>query len=179
MNEDQRANRFTDRLTPRNQYPKWKGKPMNEITKILETLGRAPIKKRAITNHGVLNEAYSYEKPAHFPGMRIDLNGVNLLISGTASIDEEGERRPHRQFPGANAAHPGQYHRLADQRRLHLALQVFIHLFICTISNAIMRRSMRSVPRFYRDLGLDPLPTFRPALRQSFAVPSCWWRLRR
>jgi hypothetical protein len=32
---------------------------MNEIAEILETLGRAPIKKRAITNHGVLNEAYS------------------------------------------------------------------------------------------------------------------------
>jgi hypothetical protein len=64
---------------------------MNEIIAIMETLGGAPIKKRAITNHGVLNEAYSYDKPSSFSrGMRIDSNGVAiLLISGTASIDEQ------------------------------------------------------------------------------------------
>ncbi len=52
----------------------------------------APIEKRAITNHSVLNEAYSYARPSSFSrGMRIDLNGVViLLISGTASIDEHG-----------------------------------------------------------------------------------------
>jgi enamine deaminase RidA (YjgF/YER057c/UK114 family) len=52
----------------------------------------APVEKRAITNHSVLNEAYAYAKPSSFSrGMRIDLNGlVILLISGTASIDERG-----------------------------------------------------------------------------------------
>jgi enamine deaminase RidA (YjgF/YER057c/UK114 family) len=52
----------------------------------------APIEKRAITNHSVLNEAYDYAKPSSFSrGMRIDLgNVVVLLISGTASIDEHG-----------------------------------------------------------------------------------------
>jgi len=52
----------------------------------------APVEKRAITNHSVLNEAYEYAKPSSFSrGMRIDLNGlVVLLISGTASIDEHG-----------------------------------------------------------------------------------------
>jgi enamine deaminase RidA (YjgF/YER057c/UK114 family) len=46
--------------------------------------------KRAITNHSVLNEAYAYGS-AFSRGMRIDLNGlVILLISGTASIDDEG-----------------------------------------------------------------------------------------
>ena len=46
-----------------------------------------------MTNHGVLNEAYAYAKPSSFSrGMRIDLNGLTiLLISGTASIDEEGK----------------------------------------------------------------------------------------
>jgi enamine deaminase RidA (YjgF/YER057c/UK114 family) len=40
----------------------------------------------------VLNEAYHYAKPSSFSrGMRIDLNGLTiLLISGTASIDEHG-----------------------------------------------------------------------------------------
>ena len=45
-----------------------------------------------MTNHGVLNEAFAYPKPSSFSrGMRIDLNGITiLLISGTASIDENG-----------------------------------------------------------------------------------------
>jgi hypothetical protein len=31
---------------------------------VLETIGHAPIKKSAMTNHGVLNEAYAYAKPS-------------------------------------------------------------------------------------------------------------------
>jgi 2-iminobutanoate/2-iminopropanoate deaminase len=59
---------------------------------LLEEITNAPVEKRAITNLGVLNEAYDYAKPSSFSrGMRIDLNGlVILLISGTASIDENG-----------------------------------------------------------------------------------------
>jgi enamine deaminase RidA (YjgF/YER057c/UK114 family) len=45
-----------------------------------------------MANHSILNEAYAYSKPSSFSrGMRIDLNGLTiLLISGTASIDENG-----------------------------------------------------------------------------------------
>ena len=52
----------------------------------------APIEKRAITKLNVLNEAYDYAKPSTFSrGMRIDIGKiVVLLISGTASIDENG-----------------------------------------------------------------------------------------
>ena len=66
---------------------------MNAFAEILETIAHAPIEKRAMTNHGVLNEAHAYAKPSSFSrGMRIDIGGVCiLLISGTASIDEEGE----------------------------------------------------------------------------------------
>ena len=65
---------------------------MIDLSEILETIGHASIEKRAMTNHGVLNEAYAYAKPSSFSrGMRIDLNGLTiLLISGTASIDENG-----------------------------------------------------------------------------------------
>jgi enamine deaminase RidA (YjgF/YER057c/UK114 family) len=65
---------------------------MNAFADILETIAHAPIKKRAMTNHGVLNEAYAYDKPSSFSrGMRLDIGGVViLLISGTASIDENG-----------------------------------------------------------------------------------------
>src|ERR1035438_9349416 len=59
---------------------------------LLQNLGALPVEKRAITNLRVLNEAYDYSKPSSFSrGMRIDLNGLAiLLISGTASIDENG-----------------------------------------------------------------------------------------
>jgi len=59
---------------------------------LLNNLAALPVEKRAITNLRVLNEAYDYQKPSSFVrGMRIDLNGLTiLLISGTASIDEFG-----------------------------------------------------------------------------------------
>jgi 2-iminobutanoate/2-iminopropanoate deaminase len=65
---------------------------MNSVASLLADLAHAPIEKRAITNYDVLNEAYAYAKPSSFSrGMRIDLNGLTiLLISGTASIDEHG-----------------------------------------------------------------------------------------
>jgi len=66
---------------------------MNAIAGLMEEIAHLPIQKRAMTNHGVLNEAYAYAKPSSFSrGMRIDLNGLTiLLISGTASIDEAGK----------------------------------------------------------------------------------------
>jgi enamine deaminase RidA (YjgF/YER057c/UK114 family) len=51
------------------------------------------IVKNVITNHGVLNEAYAYDKPSSFSrGLRVDIrSGMSVLyISGTASIDGEG-----------------------------------------------------------------------------------------
>jgi enamine deaminase RidA (YjgF/YER057c/UK114 family) len=55
--------------------------------------GATAVNKRAITNLNVLNEAFEYPRPSSFSrGLRIDLNGlVILLISGTASIDEDGQ----------------------------------------------------------------------------------------
>lgn len=66
---------------------------MNSVSALLADLAHTPIAKRPITNHDVLNEAFAYAKPSSFArGMRIDLNGLTiLLISGTASIDEYGK----------------------------------------------------------------------------------------
>src|SRR5580658_4830339 len=74
---------------------------MIALGELLETMANAPVKKRAITNLGVLNEAYAYAKPSSFSrGMRIDLGGVCiLLISGTASIDENGVSVHIGDFP--------------------------------------------------------------------------------
>ena len=66
---------------------------------LLQDIAALPIKKRAITNLKVLNEAYDYGS-AFSRGLRLDLNGlVILLISGTASIDEDG-----------NTVHVGDFH---------------------------------------------------------------------
>jgi 2-iminobutanoate/2-iminopropanoate deaminase len=60
------------------------------VQELLAEVATAPVVKRAITNHKALNEAYDYGS-AFSRGMRIDLNGVSiLLISGTASIDDAG-----------------------------------------------------------------------------------------
>ena len=60
------------------------------VQELFAEVATAPVVKRAITNHAALNEAYDYGS-AFSRGMRIDLNGLTiLLISGTASIDDAG-----------------------------------------------------------------------------------------
>lgn len=51
-----------------------------------------PLTKRPIHAPQVLNEAYEYDKPVPFSrGTRLEWNGASaLLISGTASVDEQG-----------------------------------------------------------------------------------------
>lgn len=60
---------------------------------LLQAIAGAAVKKRPISAPRALNEAYDYPRPSSFSrGMRIDLNGVViLLISGTASIDGNGQ----------------------------------------------------------------------------------------
>lgn len=63
------------------------------ITEALDQIGGATqIEKRAISAPSVLNEAYHYDKPSSFSrALRIDVGNVAiLLISGTASVDENG-----------------------------------------------------------------------------------------
>jgi enamine deaminase RidA (YjgF/YER057c/UK114 family) len=132
---------------------------MNSFADLLETIGHAPIKKRAMTNLGVLNEAYAYEKPSSFSrGMRIDLNGVTiLLISGTASIDENGV-----------SVHIGDFK--AQMKRTLENITGLLEAEGCTWHD-IVRTScyLRDIDRdydvfnaertaFFKAQGLDPLP---------------------
>ncbi|MFP5229380.1 MAG: Rid family hydrolase [Acidobacteriota bacterium] len=132
---------------------------MSAIAELLTSLGRAPIQKRAITNHGVLNEAYAYAKPSSFSrGMRIDLNGLTiLLISGTASIDEHGV-----------SVHIGDFR--AQCRRTFANITGLLESEGCTWKD-IVRTScyLRDIDRdyeafneertaFFHSQGLDPLP---------------------
>jgi len=60
------------------------------VQAILQELANASVEKRPITNLGVLNEAYDYGS-AFSRGIRLNVGGLAvLLISGTASIDEQG-----------------------------------------------------------------------------------------
>jgi enamine deaminase RidA (YjgF/YER057c/UK114 family) len=132
---------------------------MIDFTEILETIAHKPIEKRAMTNHGVLNEAYAYAKPSSFSrGMRIDLNGLTiLLISGTASIDEHGK-----------SVHIGDFR--AQMRRTLDNITGLLASEGCTWDD-IVRTScyLRDIDRdyeafneertsFFKEQGLDPLP---------------------
>jgi 2-iminobutanoate/2-iminopropanoate deaminase len=54
---------------------------------------RPPILKHVVHAPQVLNEAYNYQKPSSFSrALRLDLGGYKvLLVSGTASVNEEGK----------------------------------------------------------------------------------------
>jgi enamine deaminase RidA (YjgF/YER057c/UK114 family) len=132
---------------------------MNAIAEVLKTIAHAPVKKCAITNHGVLNEAYAYAKPSSFSrGMRIDLNGVTiLLISGTASIDENGV-----------SVHIGDFR--AQMRRTLSNITGLLAAEGCTWHDIVRTTCyLRDIERdyeafneertaFYKEQGLDPLP---------------------
>lgn len=132
---------------------------MSAIAELLDGLGHAPIQRRAMTNYGVLNEAYAYAKPSSFSrGMRIDLNGLTiLLISGTASINEAGK-----------SVHIGDFR--AQCRRTFANITGLLASEGATWKD-IVRTScyLRDIDRdyeafneertqFYQEQGLDPLP---------------------
>ena len=52
-----------------------------------------PVPKKAVSAPSTLNEAFDYPKPSSFSrALRLDIKGVTiLLISGTASVDENGK----------------------------------------------------------------------------------------
>jgi len=54
---------------------------------------RPPIQKHVVHAPQVINEAYDYQKPSSFSrALRLDFGGHKvLLISGTASVNEEGK----------------------------------------------------------------------------------------
>jgi 2-iminobutanoate/2-iminopropanoate deaminase len=132
---------------------------MIDFSEVLETIAKAPVQKCAMTNHGVLNEAYAYAKPSSFArGMRIDLNGLTiLLISGTASIDEHGA-----------SVHIGDFR--AQLRRTYDNITGLLESEGCTWHDIVRTTCyLRDIDRdydvfneertrFFAEQGLDPLP---------------------
>ena len=129
------------------------------VQELVKEFTKAPIEKRAITNHDVLNEAFDYAKPSSFSrGMRIDIgNVVILLISGTASIDEKGE-----------TVHIGNFR--AQMRRTLKNITALLAAEGCTWKDIVRTTCyLRDIDRdyaefneerttFFKEQGLDPLP---------------------
>ncbi|MGA2596108.1 MAG: Rid family hydrolase [Bryobacteraceae bacterium] len=121
--------------------------------------GATQVQRRAISAPNVLNEAFEYARPSSFSrGLRIDLNGlVILLISGTASIDENGV-----------SVHNGDFR--AQCRRTYYNITELLRAEGATWKN-IVRTScyLRDIERdyaafneertaFFAEQELDPLP---------------------
>ncbi len=132
---------------------------MNERSTIPGKIGHSPIKKRAISNTAVLNEAYTEPKPCSYSrGMRIDLNGLTiLLISGTFSCDEHG-----------NTVHIGDIR--GQVKRALGNISGLLASEGCNWHDVVRTTCyLRDIDRdydefnhartaFYNDLNLDPLP---------------------
>ena len=127
------------------------------LEELLQEVTNAPVVKRAITNHKVLNEAYNYGS-AFSRGLRIDLNGLSIvLISGTASIDDAG-----------NTVHVGDFR--AQTRRTFSNISGLLASEGATWKDVVRTTCyLRDIERdyqafnedrsaFYNEQGLDPLP---------------------
>jgi len=120
---------------------------------------RPIVEKRAISASSVLNEAYNYPRPSSFSrGTRIDLGDyVLLLISGTASVDENGK-----------TAHAGDFR--AQCWRTYRNITELLDSEGATWKDVIRATCyLRDIERdyknfnevrtaFFRWLGLNPLP---------------------
>ena len=127
------------------------------VQDLIAELLKTPVQKRAISNRDVLNEAPVYGS-AFSRGVRIDLNGlVILLISGTASIDEAGR-----------TVHAGDLR--AQTRRTFANIEGLLAAEGATWKDVVRTTCyLRDIERdydafndernrFYREKALDPLP---------------------
>src|ERR1019366_345813 len=127
------------------------------VQELLIEVATAPVVKRGITNHAALNEAYDYGS-AFSRGMRIDLNGLTiLLISGTASIDEAGRTVHVGDFRA-------QLRRTFDNITQLLAAEgaTWHDIVRTTCYLRDIERDYQAFneerTKFYKEQGLDPLP---------------------
>ncbi len=130
-----------------------------DIADLIRDIAKMPVERRAITNHDVLNEAYEYKRPSSFSrGLRIDLNGlVILLISGTASIDEQGKVVHVGDF---RAQLKRTYHNITGLLASEGATWKDVVRTTCYLRD--IERDYAAFneerTRFFQEQGLDPLP---------------------
>lgn len=130
------------------------------ISEVLNEISAArTIGKKAISAPEILNEAFHYAKPSSFSrGLRLEFgNIVVLLISGTASVDEQGR-----------SAHIGDFR--AQCRRTYLNITSLLESEGATWKDIVRTTCyLRDIDRdyeafneertaFFTAQGLDPLP---------------------
>ena len=115
--------------------------------------------KKAISAPDALNEAYHYAKPSSFSrGLRLDIKGITiLLISGTASIDDQGR-----------SIHLGDF--CAQTKRTYENITKLLKAEGATWKDVVRTTCyLRDIERdyeafneertqFFQEQGLDPLP---------------------
>lgn len=124
---------------------------------LLQHLAGAAVEKHAITNLKVLNEAPVYSS-AFSRGLRIDLNGLRiLLISGTASIDENGVSVHIGDFA---AQLRRTYHNITGLLESEGATWKDIVRTTCYLRDIERDYAVFNEVRnqFFKEQGLDPLP---------------------
>ncbi len=115
--------------------------------------------KKRISAPDALNEAYHYAKPSSFSrGLRLDIKGITiLLISGTASIDDQGR-----------SIHLGDF--CAQTKRTYENITKLLKAEGATWKDVVRTTCyLRDIERdyeafneertqFFQEQGLDPLP---------------------
>ena len=118
-----------------------------------------PIPRKAICAPKALNEAYAYARPSSFSrGIRLDIKGTTiLLISGTASIGDNGE-----------TLHPGDFR--AQTLRTYQNITALLEAEGATWKDIVRTTCyLRDIERdyaefnqirtqFFSEQGLNPLP---------------------
>jgi 2-iminobutanoate/2-iminopropanoate deaminase len=124
---------------------------------LMRGIAALPVGKSAITNLGVLNEAYDYAS-SFSRGMRIDLDGLAiLLISGTASIDESGQTVHVGDLRGQTRR---TFHNIAGLLESQGATWKDVVRTTCYLRDIERDYAAFNEERtaFYEGQGLDPLP---------------------
>lgn len=115
--------------------------------------------KKAIEAKEVLNEAYNYPRPSSFSrGLRLDIKGITiLLISGTASIDENGNSVHFGDFRGQTLR---TYHNITGLLAAEGATWKDVVRTTCYLRDIERDYAEFNELRtqFFKDQGLDPLP---------------------
>jgi 2-iminobutanoate/2-iminopropanoate deaminase len=120
---------------------------------------RPPIEKFSVHAPQVINEAYDYQKPSSFTrALRLELGGYKiLLISGTASVNEEGKT----EHPGDFKAQTWRTYRnitnllKAEGMTWHDVVRTTNYLRDIERDYAEFNKIRTS---FFRWMNLDPLP---------------------
>lgn len=149
---------------------------LSDDNKIIESVypsihnKRPPIEKHVVHAPHVINEAYNYQRPSSFSrALRLDLGGYKvLLVSGTASVNEEGK-----------AEHIGDFK--AQLWRTYVNITNLLEAEGMTWHDVVRTTNyLRDIERdyaefnkirtsFYQWLNLDPLPA-----STGIQVRLCW-----